>query len=159
MSGRVVALGIVITAIFAGVLMYWLETYYFYDEVEGLEAVEIAGESYPVSGYQGLDSTSSPLKLRGCFQLTEPGAFDAALVAGEPLNAAFLEAGNKVLPLSTPGWFDCYDPAAIDAALRDGEARVIVAERNEFKGIDRIVVLWPDGRGVMWRQLNETFAD
>lgn len=141
MNGRLVAGALVgFTLIFA-VGLWWAQTYAWWREVEGLEAVEIGGRAVPVSGYRGLDAGSSPLKLRGCFRL-DPAAVDAP------------PAGDAA-PLTTPGWFDCFDAARLGADLEAGRARAVVAARDEPAGLDRIVAVYPDGRAYQWRQVRE----
>ena len=141
-NGRTLALGLIAFALLFGAGLWYAQVYAYYDEVEGLPTVTVGGAPVPVTGYLGLDGTSSPLKLRGCFTV------DPAALADAP------EAPNAV-PLSTPRWFDCFQPEAISAALRGGQARAILAARDEPPGFDRIIALFPDGRAYMWRQLRE----
>jgi hypothetical protein len=140
-SGKAIVLGLAaFAAIFAAGLWY-AQVWAFYERVEGLATVAIAGVAVPVSAYQGIDAASSPLKRRGCFRL------DPAAVAGPP-------AANPA-PLTAPYWFACFDAAAIGAALERGEARAVLAAKDESPGIDRIVAIYPDGRAYEWRQVAE----
>ena len=49
---------------------------------------------------------------------------------------------------------DCFDAPALQKGIDDGPLRPITAAENEPWGFDRIVATWPDGTGVMWRQMN-----
>ena len=142
-SGRWIAGGLVVfTAIFAGGLWY-AQNHAFYNETEASEVV-IAGRAYPVTEWQGIDAATSPLKLRACFRLD---AVPEAPVSEAPV------------PLVAPSWFDCFDAEAIAGALARGEAVAYVAAVEEHDGADRIVARFPDGRAVMWRQLNGKYAE
>ena len=44
-------------------------------------------------------------------------------------------------------------------AIDVGNARAYLAVENEVEGIDRFVVIYPDGRGYEWRQLNKKYLD
>jgi hypothetical protein len=130
------------TAVFA-VALWYAQFHAFYEEI-GAEAVEIAGEPYPVEDFRGIDAGTSPLKLRACFVL--PEAPDAPPYP-------------RAEPLVAPGWFECFDARALAEALAAGEAQAYLAEEEEFEGADRVVLRFPDGRAFMWRQLDERFAD
>lgn len=129
------------TAIF-GVALWYTQFYAFYEETERVR-VTIAGESYAVTGWQGIDASSSPLKLRACFRLAE--APDAP-------------PAENPTPLVAPPWFECFDAAAIGRALEDGRATAYLAAREEADGVHRVVARFPDGRAYMWRQLDERYA-
>lgn len=140
MTGRALVLAFLAFLLLFSAGLWWAQTYAWWQEVEGLETVEIAGAPVAVSDYRGLRGDSSPLKLRGCFTLDEapeaPPAEDPA-------------------PLTTPGWFDCFDAARLGADLEAGRARALLAERDDPEGFDRVVALYPDGRAYLWRQLRE----
>lgn len=157
-SGRWVVGGIAGIAVAMGALLWWTQTRAYYVEVTGIERLAVGSQMLDVAGYTGIDADSSPIKLRGCFTV-DPGAIPAALEAGAALTAEAEAAGYRITPLVAPDWFGCFDAGAVTEALETGEAQAIVAARNEIDGVDRIVVLWPDGRGVTWRQLNEKFAE
>ena len=136
MSGKVIAIGLILFAAVFGVALWWAQDAH-YERVDGLTSVTVAGAAVAVSDYRGLDGDSSPLKLRACFMV------DPAAVQGPQATDA--------VPLATPDWFDCYDPPAISADLREGRARAVVADTGAA-GIRRIVAVYPDGRAFMWRQ-------
>lgn len=143
MTGRVLVLGLVAFAALFAAALWYAQTYAFYEETQAVD-VRIAGRSYPVTDWRGIDASTSPLKLRACFRLD---AVPEAPRAEEPV------------PLVAPGWFDCFDAEALDRALEAGEAEAWLAEAEEFDGADRIVMRFPDGRAYMWRQLTPEFAN
>jgi len=149
--GKVLSIGILAAALIAGVAMYYLQVYHFYEKVRpasggGTVTMRItlaSGETrtLPVRDFEGIDADSSPIRFRACFR-TElpPGADPVAYGAAEPLNA--------------PGWFDCFDAGAIGAALQDGSARAYLSEAHITYGIDRVIAVYPDGRAFAWHQIN-----
>ncbi len=144
-SGTVVGLGLAIIAVTFGATLWWFQTRAFYERVEGLESVAFRGRGLLVTDYTGIDASSSPLKLRACFTQ----AWTLNDVPPHP----------KPTPLVAPAWFDCFDAAAIGADLESGAATAYTAGQDDPEGFDRVVAVYPDGRGFMWRQLNEKFAE
>lgn len=143
MSGRGVIGGLLAFALVFGVVLWYFQTRAFYEEFQA-DSVSIDGRDYPVSGFRGIDADTSPLKQRACFTLAGPVE---APVAPKPV------------PLVAPSWFECFDAGALTADLARGAATAYLAEAESAVGVDRIVVLYPDGRGYMWRQLNAKFAE
>lgn len=138
MNGRIIAGGLVLFSLIFGAALWWFQTRGFYEPVEGVTEITVAGVPVAVTDYRGIDATSSPLKLRSCFTaapLTGPEAPEAS-------------------PLIAPGWFDCFDAGAITDDLTDGEATAILAEFNTPYGFDRMIAAYPDGRAFEWRQIN-----
>ncbi|MEH6776253.1 MAG: DUF6446 family protein [Cereibacter changlensis] len=152
MNGRIVVASIVLTALGAGALIYWLQIYAFYEPVaftpgEEIRLTPIIGEEPEVivaNDVTGIDADSSPLRFRACFTT--------------PLTQAMLTETYRVYdeatPLVAPGWFDCFDAGQIDAALKTGEAIAFLSEAEVADGIDRVVAVFADGRGYAWHQLN-----
>ena len=144
-AGRLIAVFLVLSGLVAGVGVYWLQVHAFYDRLPEQDHVMLtpaaggAPVPVPVTGFQGIDSDSSPIRYRACFTLAEEGDF-----APHP----------EATPLNAPGWFSCFDAPALGAALREGRARAVLAEENVRFGIDRVAVLFPDGRGYAWTQIN-----
>ncbi|GGD47186.1 DUF6446 family protein [Sinisalibacter lacisalsi] len=156
MSGKIVGSFVVLTALIAGVAIYWLQLYAFYDEVSADDAaitlVNVAtGQPEPIviSGFEGIDATSSPLRYRACFETGQ------SLATLTETYAAYPEAA----PLTGPGWFGCYDAVTIGEALERGEALAFLGQRNISDGVDLVVAVFPDGRAFAWRQLNEKYQD
>lgn len=144
--GRAVIISMLVFAAVAGGALYYLQGFHYYQRVAGLASIEIGGQSFAVSGYEGLDNPVLPLRLRGCFRLDDP---DGALSAGG-------EAASPA-PFAAPFWFECWDPAALDADLQAGRAQAVLAEiagEGDFE-TQRIVVIYPDGRAYQWRRLSK----
>jgi hypothetical protein len=137
MSGRILIIGFLTFVVVFAAALWYFQTRAYYEEISA-DSVEIAGQSYPVSDWRGIDAPTSPIKLRACFRLAEapdaPVAEDAA-------------------PLVAPDWFECFDAEALQRALENGEATAYLAARDEFGAANRIVARFPDGRAYMWRQL------
>jgi catechol 2,3-dioxygenase-like lactoylglutathione lyase family enzyme len=144
MNGRAIGIGLLAFSAVFGAGLWYAQTRAFYDRVDGLTEIGTAAGPVPVTGYAGLDSVSSPLKLRGCFR-ADPAAF-----------AAFKPATDAT-PLVAPGWFDCFDAGALTADLASGAATAVALAVDDPKGFDRIAAIYPDGRGFLWRQLNATY--
>ncbi|MCF6443792.1 DUF6446 family protein [Nereida sp. MMG025] len=143
--------GIVVSALAAGIALYYLQVYAFYDEVSSdAEDVRLttyatqAPEPIPFDNFQGIDANSSPLRYRACF--TTP-------LSDALLTETYVSIENAE-PRTAPSWFDCFDAEAIGAALEDGQAFAYMGTENITYGIDRIVAIFPDGRGYAWHQIN-----
>jgi hypothetical protein len=141
----------VLIGLVAGVAMYWLQVYAFYDEARFTPGAEITlvpidsdtPEAIVVADLEGIDATSSPLRFRACFTT--------------PLTQATLTETYRIYdaptPLTAPGWFDCFDAEAIGAALERGEALAFLSQAEIAVGVDRVVAVFPDGRAFAWHQL------
>lgn len=155
MSGRLVGSFIVGLALIAGAAIYWLQLYAFYDEVSAEDGVRMTNlvtgqpEIVLYDSFKGIDADSSPLRYRGCFTTTMSLAM---------LTETF-EPYEEATPLTAPGWFDCFDAVAIGAAIENGEALAFLGERDIKDGVDRVVAIFPDGRGFVWHQLNEKYSE
>lgn len=146
MTGRIVVVALLaFTAIF-GVALYYFQVYAWYERASGVGALTVAGEVVPVADYDGIDSTSSPLKLRGCFR-SDPAAFAPA---GPPPVAE---------PLTAPFWFDCFDAGRIQADLASGAASAHLLAADQPPGFDLVAAIYPDGQGFVWRQLSDEYRD
>jgi len=139
MTGKIATLAIVFCAVFGGAAMYYLQVYGYYDRLPEQTTFRAGEVELAISGFQGIDSDSSPLRYRACFSVTQPVDLPEAPGA-EPLNA--------------PDWFDCFDAAAIGAALTAGQARALMVQANAPWGFDRVMALFPDGRAFVWPQVN-----
>jgi len=149
MNGRPLMIGFVAFVAIFSVALWWFQTRAFYTETDR-QAVTVAGRTYPVTGWQGIDATSSPLKLRACFRL-DPEA--VARIADR------LAPYPDATPLVAPGWFECFDAGALTRALEEGRATAWIAEAEEHEGADRVLAAYPDGRAYLWRQLTPEFAE
>ena len=146
MNGKVFAYAFVGFAVVFGGGLYYSLVYAYYEKVDGLAEISVQDRVIAVSGYEGIDATSSGLKLRGCFSVM-PEDFDD------------LELSANATPLTAPKWFKCYNAGDIQQDLDAGRAVAYLAVENEKDGIDRVVAVYPDGRAFQWRQLNEKYQD
>ena len=146
MSGKLFMGGFVAFTVIFGIGLYYSMVYAYYEKVDGITEISVQGQMISVADYEGLDATSSGLKLRGCFTVT-PADFDALEVAANPI------------PLSAPKWFECYDVAQIHGDIEAGLALAYLAVENEKDGIDRFIAVYPDGRAYQWRQLNAKYQE
>lgn len=154
MNGKLVAGFIVLTALVAGVAIYYLQEYAYYRTVEpaSAEAVirltDLAGQVEPMLAerFEGVDADSSPLRFRGCFHT--------------PMTLAMLSetyvAYEEPTPLIGPKWFSCFDAKALGADLEMGAALAFLSEKDIHPGVDRVVAVYPDGRAFAWHQPNAT---
>ncbi|NJM82690.1 MAG: histidine kinase [Tabrizicola sp.] len=152
MNGKIVGGGIVLIGAVAGLAMYWLQVYAFYEEVSFHPGQEImltpivGGVPEPIlaENITGIDAESSPLRFRACFTTPQSLAM---------LTETYRIQENAV-PLNAPGWFECFDAAAIGAALESGEAIAFLSQAEIRPGVDRVVAVFADGRAYAWHQLN-----
>ncbi|RYH08639.1 DUF6446 family protein [Tropicimonas sp. IMCC6043] len=151
MSGKIMAGGIVALALIAGIAMYYLQVYYYYEEVdvanEQIVLTSFDGTEEPIlaDAIEAIDATSSPIRYRACFTT--------------PLSQAQLTETYQIYeaaePLVAPFWFDCFDAVEIGHALEDGRALAFLGRKNIHHGVDRVVAIDADGRGFVWNQVNE----
>ncbi|WP_298921206.1 DUF6446 family protein [uncultured Roseobacter sp.] len=152
MSGKIVGIAIMISALIAGVSLYYLQVYGFYEEVSA-ETQEIRLMSLtsnaPVAilaeGIEAIDAESSPIRFRACFTTSSSLAM---------LTETYVGLENAI-PRNAPEWFDCFDAAAIAAELQAGTALAFLGEKNVAFGVDRVVAITEDGRGYAWHELND----
>lgn len=148
--GKFLALMTVIAAIAAGGLMYYLQVYAYYEEVDAssepvvLTTLGNTEEPILAEAFQGIDSDSSPLRYRACFTTPHSQAM---------LSETYIAYENPV-PTTAPGWFDCFDAQAIGAALESGAALAFLSQANVIWGFDRVVAVTADGAGYAWHQMN-----
>lgn len=150
MNGKVIALFLIACGLAAGIAMYWLQVFAFYEDARlvsdgGRVEMRIAaadGSERPlaVTGFRGIDAESSPIRFRACFEL--------ALTPEETVPY------TDAVPLVAPGWFDCFDAEQIGEDIAAGRASAVLGQANVTYGIDRILAVYPDGRGFAWHQIN-----
>jgi hypothetical protein len=152
MSGKIVGLVILISALVAGGALYYLQVYGFYEDVSadvGEVRLVSLSEGQPVAilaeNIRAIDADSSPIRFRACFTTPSSIAMLTETYAG-------LEGA---VPRNAPAWFDCFDAAAIAAQLDAGTALAFLGEKNVAYGVDRIVAITEDGRGYIWHDLND----
>lgn len=138
------------SALLAGVAMYYLQVYAYYDELEPTDTVMltsvVTGQPEPVAvdGFAGIDSTSSPIRYRACFTTS---------LSLASLTETYV-LRDEATPLVAPGWFDCFDAAQIGADLESGTALAFIGTENITYGIDRVVAVYDDGRAYAWNEIN-----
>lgn len=149
MSGKTVALILLICAVATGAGVYYMQVYGFYSTIQtGPDRIAVpdgAGgqATLPVRDYSAIDATSSPLRYRACFA-TDPAALADVAPFAHPT------------PLIGPRWFDCFDAGRLTADLQSGLATAYLLQADFRPGVDRVMALYPDGRAYEWRQLNES---
>lgn len=156
MTGKLIGIAIMLSALIAGGAMYYLQIYAFYEEVTPASAgtvmlTTIAGgapEPIIADDFEGIDASSSPIRYRACFTTSMSHAM---------LSETYV-AYDTAEPLTAPGWFECYDAAAIAEGLASGTALPFLAEKNIAYGVDRVVAIFGDGRAYVWHQLNDCGA-
>ncbi|AHM05672.1 Pyruvate carboxylase [Roseibacterium elongatum DSM 19469] len=150
-AGKWVVLGLLAVAVLAGAGLWYAQTRAWYAPVDRADITFSAPDGTAMARdllrFEGIDASTSPLRYRACFEM--PGAEVAPLIAA----GMIYEAPE---PLIAPGWFDCYDAETIARALENDEATAILGARNIATGVDRVIALFPDGRGFAWHQLNGT---
>ncbi|HPG22753.1 MAG TPA: DUF6446 family protein [Amaricoccus sp.] len=146
MSGRRLMIALLaFVAVFAAALV-WFQFFAYYSRHRGDADLAVGTATIRLRDLDQIDATSSPLKLLACF-VADAGAFDDLPAAADPT------------PLVAPPWFGCFDAGQITADLAAGRATAHLAAGDNPSGFDLIVATYPDGRGFMWRQLNDRFAE
>lgn len=149
MSGKLVGIIILALAAVAGVSMYYLQVYAFYEDVpqDDVRLMSLASEmpeEIVISAFEGIDADSSPIRYRACFRTEESLAMLSETYASY----------DAAVPRNAPGWFECFDADAIAAELKAGTALPFLSEKNVAFGVDRVVAITNDGRGYIWHELN-----
>lgn len=152
MTGKILALGIVVISLIFGAVVYYSQVYYFYEEVTPTGTGDVMlttldGDriAIPYADFTGIDADSSPIRYRACF--TTPLTLSEAAERFEPYK------GSE--PRNAPDWFECFNAEAIGDLIEAGKARVFTGQHNLEFGIDRVVALTDDGHGYVWHEINE----
>ena len=148
--GKVAALALLGSTIAAGAGMWYAQEYLYYDPIDpngpdaAIAVTTPAGERpLTLTGFEGIDADSSPLRWRACFRLTEPPLPDS------------LTPYQGATPLNGPNWFDCYDAEQIGADLASGAAVAVMGTPEIRPDVDRVLAIYPDGRAFGWHQYND----
>lgn len=152
MNGKLLAGFIVVVALVAGIAMYYLQVYAYYEEVQanGSDDVQMTlmvteqPEAILYDNFEAIDGTSSPIRYRACFTTT----------MSHPMLTETYVAYDNAVPLVAPNWFGCFDAKELGAALEQGRALAFLGTENVVYGIDRVVAVMDDGRGFVWHQIN-----
>ncbi len=152
MTGKILTVVLLVSALFAGVAMYYLQVYAYYETVTptGTDDVQLTTldgrrETILYEDFQAIDAESSPIRFRACFTTQTPLS---------TLTSTY-EQYLGAVPRNAPGWFNCFDAETIGDDIRAGRADVFTSERNREFGIDRVVAITQDGRGYIWHEINE----
>jgi len=150
MSGKIIVIGLLISSLIGGIVMYYLQVYGFYEpvtvaEVELVSVVSDVPEAISINDFEAIDSESSPIRYRACFTT------DMSLSL---LTETFVGL-ETATPRNAPDWFDCFDAEAIGAELEAGTALPFLGKKNIEFGVDRIVAITESGRGYVWHELND----
>ena len=151
MIARIIILGTLVIALIAGAAIYYLQVYAYYndisDQVENVQLTSIStGEAEGIlfENIKAIDSTSSPLRYRACF--------DTGLSLA--LLTETYEIYDNAEPRVAPAWFDCFDAKQIGADIEAGQAVAFLGTQNIQYGIDRVIAVYDDGRAFAWHQIN-----
>lgn len=148
MSGKIVSSLIVIIALLVGAGVYYAQVYGWYERVTPQQILLTERDGAPVAiptgPIEGIDSISSPIRFRACFETT---------LTQDELAARFTPY-PEAEPLTGPGWFACYDADAIGDGLSAGRITGWLGVENVTYGIDRVVGIDATGRGYVWHQIN-----
>ncbi len=149
-SGKIMVSMLVLVSLLAGMAVWYLQVYGFYEEVDEITGAgqivvtDAAGATHPVAieGFRAIDASSSPIRYRACFTLDPAQVAEAA-----PYPAA--------TPLNGPNWFQCYSARALTADLESGAAKAVLGQAEVRPDVDRVIVVYPDGRAFAWHQFND----
>lgn len=151
MMARIAILGTVVIALLAGGALYYLQVYAYYDDVSmNVEKVQLTSvvssdpEGILFENVKAIDSNSSPLRYRSCFNT----GMSLALLTET------YEIYDDAEPRVAPRWFDCFDAKQIGADLEGGVAVAFMGNHDIQYGIDRVIAVYPDGRAFAWHQIN-----
>ncbi|MFZ7089471.1 DUF6446 family protein [Primorskyibacter sp. 2E233] len=153
MTGKIMAGATVIFALIFGIVVYYSQVYYFYEEVQpnGTDDVMLtlmaSGAPEPIlyDNFQAIDADSSPIRYRACFTTS----------MSLPMLTETYEPYQGADPRLAPDWFDCFNAEAIAKEIEAGTALVFTGQSNIEFGIDRVVAITDDGRGYVWHEIND----
>ena len=128
--------------------LFYFQNFAFYERLEAKNRLLIEEKMVEVINYNGIDASSSGLKLRECFTVTD-----------ESLDIKELTIYRKPTPLNAPFWFKCFNAETITKDLNINKAVAFLSKKEEFDGIDKVIALYPDGTGFQWRQLNDKYTE
>ena len=94
MSGKIFVISLGLFTFAFACCLYYFQVFAYYEESEPLSYLMVGTRTIPVTNYRGIDSSSSGLKLRGCFEVN-------------PSDFVGLPKPEKATPLSAPFWFLC----------------------------------------------------
>ncbi len=152
MKVKFVLSAMLLVALLMGGGLYYSMAYAYYDEVTAEEFGDVQltsilsgqPEAIATANFSGIDSISSPIRFRACFETT---------LSFGTLTDRYAIYENAE-PLNAPGWFSCFNAKDLGPKIASGEAVAFLGQANVAYGIDRIVAFTPDGHGYIWHQIN-----
>lgn len=149
-TGKIMVSMLLLVAVLTGAAIWYLQVYGFYEEVDEITGASEMVVTLPdgatrqvaVEGFRAIDARSSPIRWRACFTLDPTEVADAALY-------------EDATPLNGPDWFRCYSARALTADLAAGNAVAVLGQSEIRPDVDRVIVVYPDGRAFGWHQFNE----
>ncbi|MFL2790291.1 MAG: DUF6446 family protein [Paracoccaceae bacterium] len=146
MSGKITVVLILGFSFCFGIIFFYFQSFAYYQEVSGIKKIEVQDRKIEVKDYLGIRADTSALKMRSCF-------------IAKSSDFRNLPPAKKPQPLNAPFWFDCFNSKDLQEAIDGGRAKAYLAKENEADGIDRLVVIYPNGKGYEWRQLNKKYLN
>lgn len=138
MRGRYLIIGFgLVLVVFAAGLFYSIN-FLHYTKRE-FAKYKIAG--LEVTDYQEIDGETSPIKYRACFQMPE-----GTVLYGDDREAT---------PLVAPYWFKCFNAKTLTEDIDKGAVNAVSFNANQPFGVTSYMIVYPDGRGYAWRQINK----
>ena len=149
-TGKVMVSMLLLVAVLTGAAIWYLQVYGFYEEVDEITGASEMAVTLPdgatrqvaVEGFRAIDAASSPIRWRACFTLDPAQVADAVPYEG-------------ATPPNGPGWFRCYSARALTDDLAAGDAVAVLGQSEIRPDVDRVIVVYPDGRAFGWHQFNE----
>ena len=164
MSGRLLISMMLGFALVFGAVLWYFQNYAYYYALPAPDAVQTSAsqpmkgevdlrltrlrdampEAITVSGFQGIDADTSPLKFKACFTFGRsiPMMTETYVIYEDPT------------PLKAPVWFDCFDSAKLTQDLEAGTALAFLGQADIQYGVDRVIAVYDDGRAYAWNQIN-----
>lgn len=151
--GKFLAGSIIMCALIAGSLLYYLQVHVYYQEITTSEdlgvsvttLVDNTPEPIIADEFQGIVSETSPLGYRACFTTPQSQA----------LMTETYVTYEGAEPLVAPDWFGCFNASEVGEAIEANTAIAFLGEKDVIWGFDRIVAVMDDGRGFVWHQIND----
>ena len=154
-SGQWLAIAILASAAAVGGGIWYAQEYGFYSPIDAnsdrarvmiVARADGSAQVLPVRDFQGIDAGSSPIRYRACFT-TDPPEGGAAMPYPDPT------------PLVGPRWFSCFDAGQLTRDLESGAATAYLSAAEIRPDVDRVLAIYPDGRGFAWHQYNQKTPD
>lgn len=155
---RLAIVAIIGSGLLAGFGLVYLQNYAGWAELDAAQVGEVqlqtvaTGEldAIVIENVKGLDTVEEGVRLSGALSFRACFTTPQSLAM---LTETFVIKDDPE-PLTSPRWFDCYDAREVGRALENDEAVAFKGAENISYGVDRVVAVFPDGRGFVWHELN-----